>query len=193
MDLTIVGLWYVCGFGLATFAAATPLRWSYAGLFALAWAGTSWLAGPDVLPTLPFAGVLTAAGAGFQLIRGNSPRVSAVLAGGLAGIWTGVLEIQGVPPLLSFFVALALPAAAAVLATRKGFAPDTLRDEALLFVSVLATFAAAAPAVHDGWRAALNLNLQDTGPVAVMLPFWTVALSAMAATCGGLYSLWSRR
>ena len=193
MDPVSLGLWYVCALGAAAFGAGIPVRAAHAAAAILAFAAaTVWVA-PDALPTLSAVGAAAAAGGGIQLLRRGSPALCAVLAGALAGIWTGVLEAQGLSPLLSPAVALAVPAAAAVLAAREGFAPPRLRDEAYLILSVLGAVAAAAPVVADGWRAALNLNLQDAGTSPVALPAWTFALSAGAALSGGLYSLWSRR
>jgi hypothetical protein len=193
VDLALLGLWYVCGIGAAALGAATRLGWRHLALLVAAFAGCTWWAGPGTLPTLSAAGVVAAVGAGAQLLRGISPVVSAVLAGALAGIWTGVLEAQGVPALLSPFVALAAPVAAAALAHRDDFAPDALRDEALLFLTLLGSVSAAAPVVHAGWRAAIDLNLRGGGGSAVALPVWAFALSAIAVMSGGLYTLWSRR
>ncbi len=194
MDPILLGLWYVCGLGAAAFGAAVPLRPRHLMLLAASAAAAAAWVSPGLLPSLPAAGVAAATAAGLQLVRGSSPALSAALAGGLAGIWTGVLEAQGVPALVSPIVAVSVPVAAAVLAVREGFAPASLRDEAYLFVALLGIMAAAAPVVRDGWRAALDLNLQDTsGAPAVALPVWTFALGATAALSGGAYSLWSRR
>jgi hypothetical protein len=193
VDPILLGLWYVCGLGAAAFGAAIPLRGRDVTVLATAAAAATTWASPGLLPTLPAAGLLAAAGAGFQLVRGTSAVLSAVLAGTFAGLWTGVLEAQGVPAVVSPIVALSVPIAAAMFATREGFAPAALRDETYLFVACLGIVTAAAPVVYDGWRAALDLNLQDTGPSAVMLPVWTFALGAMAALSGGAYALWSRR
>ena len=193
MDPVVLGLWYVCSLGAAAFGAGIPVRVAPVAAAAVAWAAATTWAAPDRLPALSAVGAAAAAGAVIQLLRRPSPALCAILAGALAGIWTGVLEAQGVSPLLSPVVALAVPAAAAVLAAREGFAPPRLHDEAYLILSLLGAVAAAAPVIVDGWRAALDLNLQDTGTSPVALPAWTFALSAGAALSGGLYSLWSRR
>ena len=76
---------------------------------------------------------------------------------------------------------------------RPDFAPDVLREEALLVVFVLAVMVAAAPGIAAGWHSAVVLNLQQKEVTSQVVPAWTLFLTLGAAAIGGLYTVWMRR
>jgi hypothetical protein len=77
---------------------------------------------------------------------------------------------------------------------RVTFAPDILRDEALLALCLLGLIVSVVPGVLDGWQAAANLTVEpsEVGP-ATPVPAWTLALVGTSLALGALCSLWSRR
>jgi hypothetical protein len=196
VDISLFGLWFVCGLGTAVFAALTPVSRSGAVLSAVAFVvGAGWMRLPFA-PATAAVGVTVFVAAAAYLVRPPRPILGHALAGLLAGLWTGVLERQGLPLAAAIPIAMAVPALSAMLRARRvEFAPAPLRDEALLFTVVLGLFAAAAPAIVDGWHSAVTLNLQASQPDAARtaIPAWAVSLSAAALAAGGLFSIWSRR
>lgn len=158
-------------------------------------AGAWWVRQPFAPPGAA-VGIAAFVAAGAYLVRSPHPRYATALAGLLAGIWTGVLEFQGLPAAAAIVIAGALPLTSAWLrAHRAAFAPPALRDEALLFTIVLGLFVAAAPEIVAGWHAAIALNLQSVEPAAAgaAIPVWAVTATTAALISGGLFSLWSRR
>jgi hypothetical protein len=197
VDIALLGLWFVCALGTAVFAALTPLSRAGAMAFVPALALGAWWIRQPAAPATAAVGLAAAAIAAWQLVREPRAVVSWTTAGLLAGLWTGVLAYQGLPAIGAVVIAAALAVTSAWLRQRRaGFAPAPLREEALLFLIVLGTIAAAAPGVVDGWHAAGNFNLQSgepqTGDVTG-LPAWTLTLATTALISGGVYSLWSRR
>ena len=78
--------------------------------------------------------------------------------------------------------------------SRPAFAPDVLRDEALLAVCLLGLVVAVVPGVIDGWQAAANLTVEPATPgPTTPIPVWTLTLVGMAMALGAVHSLWSRR
>jgi hypothetical protein len=144
-------------------------------------AGPAWAAVP--------AGLIAILG----LARPRHWWLTSMAAGALAGLWSTLLQRQGVPLPAAIAAAAALPALAAWLAChRPRFAPPPIRDEALLVTFVVAMAVAVAPGVLDGWNAALALNVSaEAAPSAV--PGWTLGLGCASLVLGALYSTWSRR
>jgi hypothetical protein len=195
VDISLLALWFVCSLGATVFAAAgvRSRAGSMAGLVAFAFG--AWLV------RQPFAPVTSAVALGATLVAAvelvKSPRVpyAPSAAGVLAGVWTGVLQNQGLPLGVAALVAGALPIVSATLRIRRpGFAPAALRDEALLFMVILGVVAASAPGITEGWRAATNLNAQGGDTAAeIAIPMWTLGIASAALVSGGLFSMWSRR
>ena len=77
--------------------------------------------------------------------------------------------------------------------TRPRFAPETLREEALLIVCCLGLVVAVVPSVLDGWQAAANLNVRVENVAQQTIPAWTLSVVGMSTVLGAVYSLWSRR
>ena len=196
MDIAALGLWFVCGLGAASFAALVPVSARVAlGCPVPYIAGVWWIQQPFA-PSTAVIGLAAALVAGVYLLRAPRPEFAIGLAALLAGVWAGVMELQGLPLGVAVIASLIVPVASAWLrATRPAYAPPRLREEALLFVMVLGVIAAAAPTVLDGWRAAAVLNLQGGGQETAVaaIPAWTLTVATGALVSGGIYSLWSRR
>jgi hypothetical protein len=160
-----------------------------------AFAVGTWWVGQPFAPSTPAVAIAVTVMAAWILIRAPRGSYAIVMAGLLAGLWTGVLRYQGLPLPAAALIAAGVPIVSARLRTRRtAFAPPALREEALLFMVILGVVAAAAPGISDGWRAATNLNLQGAGSEQeTVIPMWTLLMASVALVSGGLFSLWSRR
>jgi hypothetical protein len=197
VDISLLSLWFVCALGSAIFGALASPAASSAMAFILSFvAAALWTWHPLAAPPVT-ASLFAVLFAGVSLVRGARPLYAAAAAGLLAGFWTDALRAQGLPSVAAVVVAPSIALLSAWLSvSRRGFATELLREEALIFALVLGVVAAAAPSVTEGWRAATNLNVQaqDTqGTAATAIPVWTIALASTALLSGGAYSLWSRR
>jgi hypothetical protein len=183
----------LCAVASVVFAAAAVRgRWS-AGCAVVGF-GLGTLA---TTPADPANAEMTGVLAGLVAVLGLAwPRhwiLTSLVAGLLAGIWSALIQAQGLPGWAALPLAALAPALAAWLgATRPAFAPPVLRDEGMFAVFILACAIAIAPGVQEGWRAALNLTVESRA-AGTALPLWTLMLSASALVLGGAYSLWSRR
>ena len=138
-------------------------------------------------------GWLTAAVAGVGLLR---PRWSPLVAAGgglLAGLWISVLQTQGVPFAPALIVAMAVPALAAWLVRRPGFAPPALVEEALLLVGGFGLLLAVGGEVAAGWESAGALAASPLAASPAADSKWLAAFTIGCVIAGGLYSLWKRR
>lgn len=196
MNLTLLSLWLVCGLGSAVFAALAPMTRGGVLAFGIAFAGAVAWARLPLAPSAATVDVAAAVTAALCLLSAR-PLLAAGMAGLLAGFWTIVLADQGLPGPAAVVVAPVLALVSAALRVRRPrFAPEPLREEALLFMIALGLVAAAAPALSDGWHAAANLSLQSRQPgaaVTTAIPAWTLSVALTALVTGGLFSLWSRR
>ncbi len=184
----------LCALGAAVFAAAAASR--LRGLAAAALgraAGAAWAA-PARLPDAAAIGALTALVAAGYLFRPRVRLFCAAFGGLLAGLATALLEVQGLPVVLSPIAALLLVAIPAWLArTRPGFAPEVLRDESMLAIGLLGLAVAVLPGILDGWQAAATLAAASERTVGAAVPLWTLVLLVTSSSLGALYSVWSRR
>jgi hypothetical protein len=138
--------------------------------------------------------MLTPAAAALYLLRPRLRVLPAAFGGALAGMLAALLEVQGAPAAISPVAGIALVAAPIWLRrTRPSFAPEPLRDEAMLMVSVVGLSVAILPGVLDGWQAATTLAAGTERVATTSLPAWTVLLLLTTSSCGALYSVWSRR
>jgi hypothetical protein len=192
------------GFAAVTFAALEPQRWqaaliSAAGFAAVVlWVGLGLGLGPEPgpgrFPGASSVAFLVVGAAALALAKPRWSDAAAACAGGAAGLWAGVLELQGLPVLSAAIVAALPPAASALLARRNGrFAPAALREEALALVVVFGLLVALVPEVVAGWRAAaafgsLAQEASEDGTTA-----WMLILAILCAAGGSVYSLWRRR
>lgn len=197
MRLTLFfhALWMLCAMGTTVLAVVpetpVPLRAGALLLgFVLAFASTS----TDALPDPAGVGLVVAIVALGHLFRPGIAPLTLLIAGALAGLWSALLRVQGLPTSVALLVGAVLPATATLLSFRRPvFAPAILKDEALLIIVVLAAATALGPGVADGWRSASALNLESQDAVAQAVPGWTIAVVGATAALGGLYSLWMRR
>lgn len=191
MSITTDIFWMLCAFASVALAAA-PAREPYlgvvlilSGLVAGAWWQTAYSA------SLQSVGPLIAVAAASALWSSRAAIPMMVVGGAAGALWGSALHRAGVPLTMAAIIGAA-PAliGAYFAATRSGFAPPVVRDEALLIVLALALGATVAPGIVDGWRSAQLLNADAVAGAS--LPRWIVALMAGLVGSGGLYTLWKR-
>ena len=194
MTFSFHALWMLCALGAVVCAAAVRRNRSDGPAMGIAYAiSVSW-ASADRLADPVWAGALAVVASATYLFRPRYAIVSAMAGGVLAGWWTGLLEVQGMPPWLAAAAGLILLLVPLWLArTRAAFAPDVLREEGLLAVAVLGLGVAMMPTILDGWQAAGNLSVTPDRQGSTAIPMWTLTIILMSASLGGLYSFWSRR
>jgi hypothetical protein len=194
VTLSFHALWMVCALGAVVLAAAVRRNSYDAPAMALAFAAAAYWTGVGRLPDPVWAGAVAVLASAISLFRPRYATVSAVAGGVLAGWWTTLLEVQGLPSWPAVGAGLILLLVPMWLArTRPVFAPDVLREEGLLAVAVLGLGVASMPAILDGWQAAGNLSVTPERQVSTGIPTWTLTIILMSASFGGLYSFWSRR
>jgi hypothetical protein len=187
-------LWMVCALGAVVLAAAVRRNSYDAPAMGLAFAAVAYWTSAGRLPDPVWAGAVAVLASAIYLFRPRYAMVSAIAGGVLAGWWTGLLEVQGLPPWPAAGAGLLLLVVPIWLArARPVFAPDALREEGLLTVAVLGLGVASMPAILDGWQAAGSLSVTPERQSATGIPAWTLTIILMSASLGGLYSLWSRR
>jgi hypothetical protein len=183
----------LCGLGAVVFATVAGTRqrtWGLASLLFVALA--AWSVGV-ALPPAELVGCAAGLGAAALLLRPSWSTAAGGLAGALAGIWSGVLTGQGLPPWIAVPAALAPPAVALIGRRRPAFAPERVREEALLLVCVLGLCVAMLPGVLDGWRAAQSLTVQPADVQDRVIPGWALLMTGISLALGAGYALWSRR
>ena len=185
-------LWIVCGFGAVVFATAIR-GWRNAVLCAAGFGAGAVVARVPGALDPEWVAALAAAVAVLALTWSRHQLVTSISCGLLAGLWAALFQVQGLPAAPAYVVAAAVPALAAWLAARRpAFAPAVLRDEGLLVVFALGVVVATAPAIAEGWRAAMNLTVEP-GTSGDPVPVWTLALAWLSLASGGAYAMWSRR
>jgi hypothetical protein len=194
VTLTYHALWMLCALGTVVFATAAaahvrPIAALAAGLIA----GIVWWS-PARVPDAAETGFLTSLAAALYLFRPRLRLVTAAFGGALAGMLAALVEMYGITPALSPLAGIALVAVSIWLArTRPSFAPELLRDEAMLMIGLVGLSVAILPGVMDGWQAATNLAAATDRVATASLPMWTLLLLLMTSSCGAFYSVWSRR
>jgi hypothetical protein len=193
------GLWMLCGIGAAVLAAARAHPSRNLILIAAGFVAATVLFRLRGLPDVAWIAGATAAAAAFLVVRPGtaSTLVASITAGLIAAVWASLMQGLGVPMSVSLLLAPVVPAVSALLAARsQAFAPDRIRDEALLLLAALGAVLAVAPGLVAGWQSAGALNLEGKGAADVAarsLPGWTILMTLAAASLGGAYSLWTRR
>ena len=181
-----VGL--LCGLGAATLASTVTGRRDMVALLAGFVVASIWLR-----PQPVWIGGMVALVAVLGLGVPRFGPLSAVVAGALAGLWVHVLEGYGLPAWTAFPLAAAVPGMALVLAHRSsGFAPQALREDALLTICALGLVVAAVPALSMGWRSAVAMNLEYEGGGRPAVGLWMTLGLAAVVSLGGLHTLWRR-
>jgi hypothetical protein len=184
----------LCALGAAVFATAAAANLRTIAVLVVGFVpGVFWWSGGR-LPDAAMAGTLTLVAAAVYLFRPRLRVVAAAVGGILGGMLSAMLQVQGVPASLSPLVSATLIVVAVWLArARPSFAPEQLRDDAMLIVGVLGVSVAILPGVLDGWQAATNLSAATERVPTSALPSWTLLLLIMTSSAGAAYSLWSRR
>lgn len=195
MTLSFHALWMLCALGAVVYAVVAARRISDLTAFAVGFAAAAFMAGPQRLPDPAWVGVVSALMSVGVLFRPRLTIAAAMWGGALGGMLTAMIEVQGLPQPAAVAAPAALAAATAWLSrVRPSFAPDVLRDDALLAICLMGLVTAVVPGVADGWQAAANLTLEPASPAPMNpVPAWTVALVGTSTALGILYSLWSRR
>jgi hypothetical protein len=182
----------LCALGAATFAAAAAPRRAW--LVALAIGFLAVVILPGASPDPEVAGLFAALSAIVYLFRPRYAWLGFVLGGAVAGMLVQVFALLGGPVAVTApLVAVSLAATAWLARTRPQFAPEALREEALLIVCMLGLGVAVLPSVLDGWQAAANLNARMENVAQQAIPAWVLSVVATSTLLGAAYALWSRR
>jgi hypothetical protein len=149
---------------------------------------------PGASPDPEVAGLSAAVGSIVYLFRPRYAWLGFVLGGALAGMLVQVFGLVGGPVAVTApLVAVSLAATAWLARTRPHFAPEALREEALLIVCTLGLGVAVLPSVLDGWQAAANLNARMENVTPQGIPTWVLSVVATSTLLGAGYAVWSRR
>jgi hypothetical protein len=184
----------LCAFGVAVHAAIAAHRARDLAAFAVGFAIATVVASPQRLPDPAWVGVVSAGAAVAILFRPRYAMASSAWGGALGGMLTAMTEVQGLHPLAAVAAVAVLAATPAWLTrARASFAPEVLREEALLGLCLFGLVIAIMPGVIDGWQAAANLTIEPaTAAPTIPVPTWTLAVVGTATALGAVYSLWSR-
>lgn len=184
----------LCLLGAVVFAVAAARHVRTLTAFAVGLVASVWLVSPGRMPDAATTGALATIAAAVHLFRPRWRIATAVCGGALAGVMSVLLEIQGVPAVVSPVAPVLVSAVAVWLArTRVTFAPEALRDEGMLAIAALGFAVAVLPGILDGWQAATNLSAASSRQAAASVPLWTLAVLLVSSSLGALYSFWSRR
>jgi hypothetical protein len=195
VTISFHALWMLCALGAVVHSTAAASRVRDVIALGIGFVTAAVVASPQRLPDPTWVGVLSAGSAMLVLFQPRLAVVAAMWGGALGGMLTAMTEVQGAPPAASAGPVVVLMATAVWFTRqRPAFAPDVLRDEALLAVSVLGLVVAVVPGVIDGWQAAATLTIEPALPgPSTPIPAWTLALVGTAMALGAAHSLWSRR
>jgi hypothetical protein len=195
VTISFHALWMLCALGTVVHSAAASRRVRDVMALAVGFVIATVVTSPQRLPDPIWVGVVSAGAAMVVLFRPRFAVVAAAWGGALGGMLTAMTEVQGLHPAASAGPVVVLMATTVWLARlRPAFAPDALRDEALLAACLLGLVVAVVPGVIDGWQAAANLTIEPATPgPSTPIPTWTLALVGTATALGAAYTLWSRR
>lgn len=149
------------------------------------------LAGWSVEPSAVAA--LCAAFAGTQLVWAGLQAGAFAAAGVVSALSAAFLKDSGAPVAVAWTMSLLLPGLTVVLRARVvDFAPDRIREEALLFVLASGLLAAAAPEVLAGWESAMALNGSALPSSGEVVPGWVLIGLGLAVVAGAASRWWRR-
>ena len=135
MTISFHALWMLCALGAVVHSATAARRVRDVTALAIGFVIATVVASPQRLPDPTWVGVFSAAAAMVVLFRPRFAVVAAAWGGALGGMLTAMTEVQGLHPAASVGPIVVLIATTVWLARlRPAFAPDVLRDEALLAV-----------------------------------------------------------
>ncbi len=194
MNLLFTALIMLGGLGAAIFATTGTGKRDAAGLLALGFVLATIFIRPDALPDPRWLGCIVAGVAALEIFRPRLAWVALICGGALAGFWSALLQIQGLRPGAAMVLAGSVAGGSAILSFRRTeFAPEPLRQEAMLVMVGLGLAVAMIPEISGGWRSALALNREEGAQTNPVLSGWVLVLSASSVVLGGLYSLMRRR
>lgn len=194
VNLLFTALLMLCGLGAAIFAITAAGKRDGIAALAIGFAAAAIWIRPAALPDPAWTGSIAAAVALLEIFRRDVRLLAPFCGGALAGLWAALLQIQGLPPGAAMPVAGIVPAVSVILATRRGnFAPEALREEAMLAMVALGLAVAIIPEVTSGWHSALALNREQGNSSNQIIANWVLVLGAVSVVLGGLYSLLRRR
>lgn len=178
----------LCGLGAAIFAATAVNRRDVVVLTAgFLVAALWWQPGPA------WTGGLVTLVAALHVARPNVAWATAACGGLLAGLWAPALQSEGVPAPVAWLLGAGVPLVAAALAVRRaGFAPASLREDAVAAVGAFGLLVAMGPAVSAGWGSAAAMNLEPGSGVRPGLDVSALVLGAAMLAGGGAHALWRR-
>ena len=97
------------------------------------------------------------------------------------------------PAPVAWLLGAGVPLVAAALAARRaGFAPASLREDAVAAVGAFGLLVARGPAGTAGWGAAAVMNLEPGSGVRPGLDVSALVLGAAMLAGGGAHALWRR-
>jgi hypothetical protein len=194
MSPLLTAVLMLCGLGAVTLMASSARRLEVCGALAISLVIAAARIPTEYLPDARWIGCVVAAVATVLVFRPNIRWIGPLCAGVLAGLLGGLLQAHGVLFWMAVPGAILLPVAAAYCCSKPGFAPDDLRQEAMVATAVLGLTVAVIPEVSAGWQSALTLNRGGaTGGSNQIIANWVLVLSVVSAALGGLYSLLRRR
>jgi hypothetical protein len=194
LNLLFTALLMLCGLGAAIFATSISGRRNSFHAIWLGFGSAAVLIRPEALPNAGWTGCIVAGVAALRIFRPDVRLLTPLCAGALAGLWSVLLQIQGLPWPAAIAAAASVPALSAFLSIRSpAFAPEALREEAMLAMLFMGFAVAVIPEVSAGWQSALALNREDSASTNRILANWVLVLSGASIVLGGLYSLLRRR
>src|SRR5688572_28071606 len=114
----------LCGLGAAIFATTTAGKRISIHAIWLGFGGAAFLIRPDGVPDPGWTGCIVAGVAAMQIFRPDVRFLAPLCGGALAGFWSVLLRIQGLPLPVAILLAAVIPAVSAYLAIRRpAFAP----------------------------------------------------------------------
>jgi hypothetical protein len=181
------------GFAAVVFAALEPRKRAVAPIAVGGFVAVVLGLGPARFPEPSSAAFLAAGVASLALARPRWAAAAAACTGAVAGLWAGVLQLQGLGVVPAAFAAAVPPLVSALLAARDGrFAPPRLREEALVLVAVLGLLVALVPDIVAGWHSAAAFGSMPAGDRNGGAA-WMLALVLVCSAGGALYAWWRRR
>ena len=167
MTTTFHALWMLCALGAVVHAATAAHRVRDVTALAVGFVLATIVASPQRLPDPEWVGALSAGVAIAVLFRPRLAVLAAGWGGALGGMLTALTEVQGVPAAASVGPVVVLIATVVWLTRlRPSFAPDRLRDEALLAITLLG-LVVVRHARRDRWLAGRGHShdrARDIGP-----------------------------
>ena len=183
----------LCGLGSTILATTAATKWDAAAL-AAGYAASTAFTFTSTLPDAAWTGVAVAFVAALRIFRPRVPLLAPACGGVLAGITSALLQAQGLPAPLALSLSAAVLAMSALLTAKlPAFAPEALREEALLVAVGLGLAVATLPEISAGWHSALVLNREEQHSANHVIANWVFVLSAASVALGSLYSLLRRR